>query len=265
MIKAMVGPKVALVLDSPSDSRWTAGVELLEGSQAAVALAGLTLATDPATDNTGRRLRIEIACPFEPLMVMDQARARLHATADKDLHEARRVIENASKVDPRFAQLFAESGVVYEYVYDYGMGCVLIATARREGPWVWKWHAGTATKATSGFCRSARERPTCSESRASDLRLSAYRPPSRRRSGRSVQFVLNGAPNPCGDRSVVGVRAALDLGEQLGREPDRDRRGESLGAPPRLALRLLVDRLGVEVVFLVGRHRFSSHHGPSGR
>lgn len=71
-------------------------------------------------------------------MVMDQARSRLQATAEKDLDDARRVIDNAGKVDPRFAQLFAESGVVFEYVYDYGMGSVSIATARREGPWVWR-------------------------------------------------------------------------------------------------------------------------------
>ena len=127
----MVGPKVALEMDSPNDARWNVGLELLERSEAAVTLAGLRLATDP-TRQASRRLRIEIPCFFDPVMVIGPNRARLQSIADKELDRARKVMETASALDARFARLFVQSGVVYEYVHDYGMGELLIATARRE-------------------------------------------------------------------------------------------------------------------------------------
>lgn len=48
------------------------------------------------------------------------------------------MIGSSCGTDQRFATLVAESDVLYEFVYDYGMGTLLVATARPEGPLTWK-------------------------------------------------------------------------------------------------------------------------------
>lgn len=138
----MDGSEVALDVDSVRDPRWDVGLDLLEASGAAIGIGGLTLVTDPANDTTRRRLHIEIPCRLDPVLASGPARVHLQRSADRELGRARRLMKQACGADPRFAQLFDGSGVVYEYVHEYaheyGMGSILVATARRSGPWIWK-------------------------------------------------------------------------------------------------------------------------------
>lgn len=69
---------------------------------------------------------------------MESRREQLHAIGNHDLELARNLIQSVCEKDPRFAALFDDSGVVSELVHDYGMGTLLVATARRVGPLAWK-------------------------------------------------------------------------------------------------------------------------------
>ena len=89
-------------------------------------------------------------------------------------------------------------------------------------------------------------------------------PPTRRTSGSGAptELVLNGAPDPRGNGSVVGIGAFPDPLEDLGGEPHGDRRGESPRPPPRGPLRHLVGGLGEEVVLLLRSHGVNTHVYP---
>lgn len=134
----MVGPRAALTVEAPEGPRWELALELLTRGDDAVGLGSLILRTDPATSKAGRRLHIELPCPVDPLPAMESHRERLRALGNRDLDDARGLIESVCEEDARFAALVADSGVVYEYVYDYGMGTLLVATARRWGALDWK-------------------------------------------------------------------------------------------------------------------------------
>lgn len=101
-------------------------------------LGNLILRTDPATPKAGRLLHIGFECPADPALSMESRREQLHALGNHDLEDARRLIQSVCEKDARFAALVAHSGVVYEFVHDYGMGTLLVATARRSGPLDWK-------------------------------------------------------------------------------------------------------------------------------
>ena len=134
----MVSPRAALSVESPAGSRWDLALDLLERGEAAVGLGNLLLRSGPATPKAGRRLHVEFACPSDPALSMESRREQLHALGTRDLEDARRLIQSVCKKDSRFAALVADSGVVYEFVHDYGMGTLLVATARRSGPLDWK-------------------------------------------------------------------------------------------------------------------------------
>lgn len=134
----MVSPRTALNIDAPSGPRWELALELLERGDEAVGFGNLVLRTDPATPKAGRRLHIEFACPVDPALSMEARREQLHALGNRDLDAARRLVTSVCEQDGRFAALVADSGLVYEFVHDYGMGTLLVATARRSGPLDWK-------------------------------------------------------------------------------------------------------------------------------
>lgn len=137
-IGGMVGPRTALRVEGPDGPRWDLALDLLESGEAAVGLQDLTLRTDPAPPTQGRRLHIEFPCPSDPALSVEARREQLHAIGNHDLEAARDLIQSVCEKDPRFASLVADSGVVYEFVHAYGMGTLLVATARREGPLSWK-------------------------------------------------------------------------------------------------------------------------------
>lgn len=134
----MVSPRTALNVDMAGGPRWELALESLERGEGAVGLGDLILRTDPATPKAGRRLQIEFACPTGPALSMESRREQLHTLGNRDLEDARSLIESVCEKDARFAALVADSGVVYEFVHDYGMGTLLVATARRSGPLDWK-------------------------------------------------------------------------------------------------------------------------------
>jgi hypothetical protein len=69
---------------------------------------------------------------------MEARREQLQAMGNRALEAARSLIQSVCDEDARFAALVAGAGVVYEFVHDYGMGTLLVATARRSGPLSWK-------------------------------------------------------------------------------------------------------------------------------
>lgn len=98
----------------------------------------MILSCEAATGRADRRLHIEFPCPFEPLSARGPARERLSQPAERSLGEARELIDSAREASARFAALLASADVLYEYVHDYGMGTLLVATARPTGPLTWK-------------------------------------------------------------------------------------------------------------------------------
>jgi len=94
--------------------------------------------TDPATAKAGRRLHIEFDCPFDPSQVGRADHERVKAFGEQELHTARQVIASACHNDDRFAALVQQSGLVYEFVYRYGMGALLMATAGQSGDLTWR-------------------------------------------------------------------------------------------------------------------------------
>lgn len=134
----MVGPVQDLSVDLLGGPRWELALDLLRRGEGAVNLRGLVLRTDPATAKAGRRLHIEFDCPFDPSQVGKSSYDRLAPVATRDLEGARNIIETACAEDERFADLVADSGVVYEFVHRYGMGSLLVATAGRAGDLSWR-------------------------------------------------------------------------------------------------------------------------------
>lgn len=138
MIPRQRRPRAALTVESVGGSQWIAALEPLQSGAAAVGLGGLTLSCDPASAKAAPRLHIEFACPFDPMLTSGQRQPATEARANEELARARAVIDTACGVDASFEALVADSGVVYECVHRYGTGTLLVATARREGPLVWK-------------------------------------------------------------------------------------------------------------------------------
>lgn len=134
----MVSPRTALSVEAPGGPRWELALDLLERGDTAIGLGSLILRTDPATQKAGRRLHIEFPCPADPAVSLESRRERLRALGNHDLQDARQLIQSVCERDARFAALVTDSGVVYEFVHDYGMGTLLVATARRSGPLDWK-------------------------------------------------------------------------------------------------------------------------------
>jgi hypothetical protein len=62
----------------------------------------------------------------------------MEAMANRDLANARQVVEDVCTADGRFAALVASSDVLYVYAYDYGMGRIEVAIARDSGPFSWR-------------------------------------------------------------------------------------------------------------------------------
>jgi hypothetical protein len=134
----MVGPRISLQLNELAGSRWSAALDLLEAGEGTVGLGDLLLFSDLGSGQTSRRLHVEFPCPFDPLRGDGPAPDRLAHVANTALARARDAIAGASDVDARFAALVTGSDVLYEFVYDYGVGTLLVATARPEGPLTWK-------------------------------------------------------------------------------------------------------------------------------
>lgn len=134
----MVGSRVSLQVNAVVDSRWSAALDLLESGETWIGLGNLILSCDAATAKTRRRLHVEFPCLSDPLRGDGPAPDRLGDVASDALVRARDAIGSACHADRRFSTLVADSDVLYEFVYDYGMGTLLVATARPEGPLTWK-------------------------------------------------------------------------------------------------------------------------------
>ncbi|GAA0950601.1 hypothetical protein GCM10009554_50770 [Kribbella koreensis] len=134
----MVGSRTAIQVEGVDDPRWAVALELLVSGEAAIGLSGLRLSSDPPTPAAGRRLQIEFPCPVDPVRGHAPPSSYLAELARSSLERARALIANASAGDSPFRMLVAESDLLYEFVYDYGTGTLLLATARPTGPLDWR-------------------------------------------------------------------------------------------------------------------------------
>ena len=134
----MVGPVVDLNVKVLEGPRWDLALHLLQTGEGAVGIGELVLTADPATEKAGRRLHIQFPCPFDPSQVGKLSNDQLRSLGIRDLELARETVSSACVVDPRLAALVADSGVVYEFVHQYGMGGLLVATAGRTGDLSWR-------------------------------------------------------------------------------------------------------------------------------
>src|SRR5450755_2335058 len=113
-------------------------MDLLDSGEASGGLAELVFASDPVTEREGRRLDVEFPCLSDPLGSGGPARERLSAVGEHELARARKVVQDACEADARFAGLVEHADLIFEYVYDYGMGSLLVGTARPSGPMTWR-------------------------------------------------------------------------------------------------------------------------------
>jgi hypothetical protein len=127
-----------LSVDTLDGPRWELALELLGKRDGIVDLRGLLLYTDPPTEKAGQRLHIEFDCPFDPSQVGRAPHEHLKSIAERELREALAITTSACEEDDRFAALVAQSGVIYEFVYRYGMGGLLVATAGQSGDLTWR-------------------------------------------------------------------------------------------------------------------------------
>jgi hypothetical protein len=134
----MVGSRTAIHVEGVNDPRWAVALELLESCEAAIGLSELRLSCDPPARGTGRRLQVEFPCPMDPVRGHAPPSSHLAEVARSSLERARTLISDACAADSRFAALAAESDLLYEFVYDYGTGTLLLATASPTGPLTWK-------------------------------------------------------------------------------------------------------------------------------
>lgn len=134
----MVGPAQDFSVEPSDGPSWQLALGLLQRGEGPVNMRGLVLRTDPATAKSARRLHIEFECPFDPSQVGKSSHDRLESIAGRHLDGARQRIEEACTADKRFADLVADSGLVYEFVHRYGIGSLLVATAGRTGDLSWR-------------------------------------------------------------------------------------------------------------------------------
>jgi hypothetical protein len=118
-------------VDEPAGKRWDLALRVLETGEAPVRMSALTLYRDAAGPAHDGLIHIEVDCPNEPDRVTEEmARAAMARAVPQ--------IQAVIASDPRFGELLDRFGSVYEYVYDYGMGRVLVAVSQREGDLEWR-------------------------------------------------------------------------------------------------------------------------------
>jgi len=124
-----------LNVSAADGDRWELALNLLETGDAPVRLGSITLCRDVGAPNADGHIHIEFPCLHDPDRITPEAGAH-------DLDSARSVVQAASAADHRFALLLHRFGFIYEYVHDYGMGGVLLATAREDGSLTWQHPGG---------------------------------------------------------------------------------------------------------------------------
>lgn len=119
-----------LIVDEPAGKRWELALSLLEEGGEPVQLGSLTVFRAGAGPAHDALIHIGVECPYEPERVtVEVARAAL----------AQAVVQVQAIIasDRRFGDLVDRFGSVYEYVYDYGMGGLLVAVSHGDGDLEW--------------------------------------------------------------------------------------------------------------------------------
>jgi hypothetical protein len=78
------------------------------------------------------RIHVSIECTVDPDFL---ARGAAEADIERGLAQVREM----ARVDSRFASLMNRFGVIREYVWDYGMGGIRLATVREDDTLEWHW------------------------------------------------------------------------------------------------------------------------------
>jgi hypothetical protein len=120
-----------LSVDAPEGERWELALTLLESGEAPVWLGAVTVRRDAQGPTPDGLVHVEFPCNVDP----DRA---TKGAAEADMAQALALVGVISAADPRFEALLQRFWVVYEYIYDYGMGSILLATARADGTVDWQ-------------------------------------------------------------------------------------------------------------------------------
>jgi hypothetical protein len=116
-------------VDEVPGPRWEIALDLLRQGGPMFLLEGPVLVGVqrhsgwPGADG---KIHVGIYTAHEPgFVTLEMARA--------DVGSGLRTLQRALGADPRLGALLSEYGVVYEYLYDYGQGAVLIGRATDDG------------------------------------------------------------------------------------------------------------------------------------
>lgn len=112
------------------DDRWPAALDLLlDGST--IELGGLVSITW-RTQGVGAdsKVRVDILSEGDPRFI---SRSR----AKREIEEGMALVDRARQEHPRLQRLLQDEVVVWQYIYDYGMGSVSIASVTADGNITW--------------------------------------------------------------------------------------------------------------------------------
>jgi hypothetical protein len=129
----VVGPS-GLQVDEPSGERWELALDLLREGRESVRIGVLRLARQTSGPAPDGRIHVSIDATNGP-----EFTTRDGATAE--IERGRSQLDALLTADNRLANLVALHGIAgCDYIYDYGMGSVVIATVDNHGAVTWdKW------------------------------------------------------------------------------------------------------------------------------
>jgi hypothetical protein len=129
----MTGNGVFTVLEIPS-ARWEIAMDQLEHGRGYVVLEGdvdVALRRWPTGPRPDPRLNVAIYATSEP-------RKTPSTVATREVGLGLAAYRSAIGADSRLAALIEQHGQVIEYLYDYGMGAVLVGTVSDDDSLVWE-------------------------------------------------------------------------------------------------------------------------------
>jgi hypothetical protein len=121
----------AFHLDAPEGDRWELALDLLRVGGQAVEIGGIVLRRDTAGPLADGLIHADVIASYDPKSLTEQQ-------AHEDVRRGRSVMMNLLEADGRLSDLASEHGLACDYVHDYGMGSVLLATVAGDGSITWQ-------------------------------------------------------------------------------------------------------------------------------
>ena len=124
-------PGSVLNVSGSQDNRWAVALGVIETGEGTVSVEGVLLSRDVHGPAATGRIEVGILSQSDPAFLGE-------ATARADVQSALALVRREREADPRFAALFERYGWVARYLYDYGMGAVLIGEVADDGTLRWE-------------------------------------------------------------------------------------------------------------------------------